>query len=160
MEAGIYDYWNRRMEFALEAARRGLEADEVPIGAAVFRGEELLAAAHDSKESLNDPSAHAEILVLRAAGQVLGDWRLEGCDLVVTLEPCPMCAGAIIQARIARVAFGARNPRWGAVVSRMRWFEEPEFNHRVEWLEGIRADECGTLPREYFQRKRQSGPGE
>jgi tRNA(adenine34) deaminase len=152
--------WAEKMQAALDAARRGLEQDEVPIGAAVFRGDEMLASAHDAKESLDDPAAHAEILALREAGRRLGDWRLDGCDLLVTLEPCPMCAGAIIQARIARVVFGARNPRWGAVVSRMRLLDDPVFNHRVEWIEGIRAEECAELPRDYFRRKRASPEGE
>lgn len=142
------------MQAALEQARLAEAEDEVPIGAAVFRGETLIASAHDAKESLDDPTAHAEILALRAAGEILGDWRLEGCDLVVTLEPCPMCVGALIQARVARVAFGARNPRWGAVVSRCRLLEQPLFNHRVEAIEGIRAEECAALPREYFRKKR------
>ncbi len=148
------DTWNARMQAALDAARQALEHDEVPIGAAVFQGDRLLAAAHDSKESLDDPSAHAEVLALRAAGQILGDWRLEGCDLVVTLEPCPMCAGALIQARIAHVAFGARNTRWGALVSRMRLLEEPVFNHKVDWIEGIRAEESAQLLTDYFRGKR------
>jgi len=142
------------MEIALAEARRGAEADEVPIGAAVFRGGELLAAAHDAKESLDDPSAHAEILALRAAGQAIGDWRLDGCDLVVTLEPCPMCAGALVQARVARLIFGARNARWGAIVSRCRLLDEPVFNHRVEWTEGVRASECAAILQDYFRKKR------
>ncbi len=146
--------WGEKMGAAIAAARQALDADEVPIGAAVFRGDEFLACAHDAKESLDDPTAHAEILALREAGRRLGDWRLEGCDLVVTLEPCPMCAGAIIQARIARVVFGARNPRWGAAVSRMQLFESPEFNHKVLVIEGVRAEECAELPREYFRGKR------
>ena len=146
--------WGWKMDVALQAARRALQEDEVPIGAAVFRGDELLASAHDGKESLDDPTAHAEILALREAGRKIGDWRLEGCDLVVTLEPCPMCAGAVIQARIARVVFGARNPRWGAAVSRMHLFESPEFNHKVEIIEGARAEACAGLPREYFRGKR------
>jgi tRNA(adenine34) deaminase len=151
------DFWDCRMEAALEQARLAEPMDEVPIGAAVFRGEALIASAHDAKESLDDPTAHAEILALRAAGKILGDWRLEGCDLVVTLEPCPMCVGALIQARIARVAFGARNTRWGAVVSRCRLLDEPVFNHRVEAVEGIRAEECAAHLQRYFRGKR--GPG-
>lgn len=155
------DLWDRRMEVALEQARFARAADEVPIGAAVFRGDTLIASAHDAKESLDDPTAHAELLALRAAGKILGDWRLEGCDLVVTLEPCPMCVGALIQARISRLAFGARNHRWGAVVSRCRLLEEPLFNHRVEVVEGIRAGECAVLLQTYFREKRrQSTAGE
>jgi len=154
MDPTALDDWREKMGVALEAARSAIVADEVPIGAAVFQGDRLLAVAHDAKESLDDPSAHAEILALREAGKVIGDWRLDGCDLVVTLEPCPMCAGAVIQARIARVIFGARNPRWGAVVSRVRLLDESQFNHQVRWEEGVRAEECAALPQEYFRRKR------
>lgn len=146
----------RRMALALAAAREGAARDEVPIGAAVFRGEELLATAHDAKESLDDPTAHAEVLALREAARRSGDWRLDGCELYVTVEPCPMCAGAILQARIARVVFAARNPRWGAVVSRCSLLNEPVFNHRTAWCEGPGMPEAAEILQTYFRAKRKA----
>lgn len=145
------------MEAALDQARRAAAAEETPVGAAVFLGARLLAAAHDAKDTLDDPTAHAEILALREAGHALGDWRLENCDLVVTLEPCPMCAGAILQSRVRRLIFGARSPRWGAVVSRCRLLDEPRFNHRVEWMEGVRAAECAEILQAWFRARRAQG---
>ena len=144
-----------RMRMALGEARKAAEADEVPVGAIVVGPDgALLAAAHDERIAARDPTAHAEILAMRRAAQALGDWRLEDCDLYVTLEPCPMCAGALVMARIRRLVYGAPSPKSGAVVSHMRLLEVDTFNHRVEVEGGVLADECGAVLAEYFRAKR------
>jgi len=144
-----------RMRLALEEAHRAVGADEVPVGAIVVGPEgDLLASAHDERISRKDPTAHAEILALRRAARVLGDWRLENCDLYVTLEPCPMCAGALVLSRIRRVWFGATSPKSGAVVSHIRLLDIDTFNHRVEYEGGILAEACAEPLSAYFRAKR------
>jgi tRNA(adenine34) deaminase len=147
-------YWmGRAMGLARLAAMRG----EVPIGCVVVREGELLGAAHDGKELFGEPTAHAEILALRQAARRLGDWRLDGATLYVTLEPCAMCAGALLHARIARLVYGAGNPRWGACTGALflEILQNPRFNHRVEVLAGVLAEEAGRLLRETFREWRQ-----
>lgn len=144
-----------RMRLALEEARRGAAIDEVPVGAIVVDAEgRLLAAAHDERIATSDPTAHAEILALRRAAQARGDFRLVGCELVVTLEPCPMCAGALVLARVRRVVYGADSPKSGAVASNIRLLDVETFNHRVEAVGGVLASECAALLSEYFQSRR------
>jgi len=144
-----------RMERALEEARKGAEADEVPVGAIVVGPDgSLLAAAHDERMARRDPTAHAEILALRQAAQAMGDWRLEDCDLYATLEPCPMCAGALILARIRRLVYGAPNPKGGAVVSHTRLLDVHTFNHRVDVEGGVLAEKCAGILTTYFQCRR------
>lgn len=144
------------MRRALSWARLSAGRGDVPIGAVLVRDDELLAAAHDSKETLGDPTGHAEVLALREAAARLGDWRLDGTTLYVTLEPCPMCAGALLQSRVARLVYGASNVRWGAC----RPGQEPDilgnarFNHRVEIVAGVLQAECAELLRETFKRYR------
>ncbi|MCX7015708.1 MAG: tRNA adenosine(34) deaminase TadA [Candidatus Sumerlaeota bacterium] len=140
----------RWMRLALEEAAGAARGGEAPVGAVVARGEELLARAHDERQRRADPTAHAEILALRAAGERLGDWRLDGCDLYVTLEPCPMCAGAAVMARIRRLVYGAANRKAGAVETHCRTLDVPTFNHRVEVLGGVEAEAASALLSAFF----------
>jgi tRNA(adenine34) deaminase len=133
------------MEQAITEAELAAAHDDVPIGAVVVRGEEVLARAHNRREADGDPTAHAEILALRAAAGVLGTWRLDGCTLYVTLEPCPMCAGALVLARVERLVFGADDPKAGAVGALYDIPREPRLNHRVEVVRGVEAARCGQL---------------
>jgi tRNA(adenine34) deaminase len=146
------------MRLALEEARQAAAADEVPVGAVVVAGGHVIASAHNQREQLRDPTAHAEMIALTQAAAAIGSWRLEGCTLYVTLEPCPMCAGAILQARVPRVVWGAMDPKAGAVVSLYRLFEDPRLNHRVEHTGHVLADECGGILTEFFRAKRRPAP--
>jgi len=144
-----------RMRLALEEARKGAVENEAPVGAIVVGPDgALLSAAHDERMGRRDPTAHAEVLALRGAGEALGDWRLEECELYVTLEPCPMCAGAAILARIRRVVYGADSPKTGAVVSQARLLDIQTFNHRVEVVGGVLARECAEILSDYFRGRR------
>ncbi len=143
------------MRSALTQAQAALREGEVPVGAVIVAPDgEVLAAAHNLRESHHDPTAHAEILALRAAGAKLGNWRLEGTTLYVTLEPCPMCAGAIAQARVARVVFGAQDPRLGAAGSRMHVFEELRREADVDVIGGVMEEESSALLRSFFSTRR------
>lgn len=146
--------WMRR---ALVQARRAAELDEVPVGAMVIRDGQVLGQAHNGREQLRDPTAHAEMIAITQAASVVDDWRLEGCTLYVTLEPCVMCAGAILLSRIPRVVFGASDPKGGAVHSLYRLLTDPRMNHRCEVQGGVLADECGYLLTEFFAAKRAQG---
>jgi tRNA(adenine34) deaminase len=142
---------------AIRQAQAAAAEDEVPVGAVIFRDGKILAQAHNGREQLRDPTAHAEMLAITQAASSLADWRLEGCTLYVTLEPCPMCAGAIVLARIPRVVFGATDPKAGAVRSLYRLLDDPRLNHRCEIVEGVMAQECGALLTEFFAAKRALG---
>lgn len=142
---------------AIRQAKLASQADEVPVGAVILRDGRVLAQAHNGREQLRDPTAHAEMLAITQAASALEDWRLEGCTLYVTLEPCPMCAGAILLARIPRVVFGATDPKAGAVESLYRLLDDPRLNHRCEVLGGMMARECGGLLTEFFAAKRALG---
>ncbi|MGH2640924.1 MAG: tRNA adenosine(34) deaminase TadA [Actinomycetota bacterium] len=142
------------MRLALEEARTCLPHGDVPIGAVVTRGDEVLSAAGNQRELDGDPTAHAEILALRAAAAALGSWRLEGCTLIVTLEPCAMCAGAAVLARLDRVVFGAADPKAGFAGSLGNLLEDPRLNHAVAVTGGVLADECGDLLRAFFRERR------
>jgi tRNA(adenine34) deaminase len=142
------------MRIALEEAVLARAAGEVPVGAVLVRGEECLARAHNRPISLCDPTAHAEILVLRLAAAAAGNYRLTGTTLYVTLEPCPMCAGAILHARIGRVVFGAADPKNGAVVSLYRLFNDQRLNHAVTLTEGILREDCAEILSGFFRAKR------
>lgn len=146
----------RHMARALELARDAARAGEAPIGAVVFATDtgQLLAEARNAREHDADPTAHAEVLALRAAARVLGDWRLSGCTLAVTLEPCPMCAGAIVAARVGRVVYGADDPKAGAARSLYRLLEDPRLNHRVAPIRGVLGAESAQLLREFFEARR------
>ena len=142
------------MRLALEQAERCLEHDDVPIGAVVSRDREVLAVAGNERELAADPTAHAEILALRAAAGAVGSWRLEGCTLTVTLEPCAMCAGAAVLARVDRVVFGAADPKAGFVGSLGDLLRDERLNHRAEVTRGVLAEECGALLRTFFRERR------
>jgi tRNA(adenine34) deaminase len=144
------------MRVALEEANLAAAAGEVPVGAVLVRGDELLARAHERKIELCDPTAHAEVLALREAGRVYGDWRLEDCALFVTLEPCPMCAGAILLARVPLVVWGAPNLKFGAVITHLALLDYPRWNHRVEQVGGVLAEECRALLSGFFCHRRKS----
>jgi tRNA(adenine34) deaminase len=142
------------MELALAEARRAEEHGDVPIGAAILRGGELLAAAGNEREMRKDPTAHAEVLAIRAASAVLDGWRLPDTTLYVTLEPCAMCAGAIVLARIPTVVFAAPDPKAGAAGSVLDILAEPALNHRPQVITGVRATESAALLREFFAARR------
>lgn len=142
------------MEVALEEARKAETHGDVPIGAAIVREGELLAKAGNERELRRDPTAHAEILAIRAASEALGGWRLPGTTLYVTLEPCAMCAGAIVLARIPTVVFGTPDPKAGAAGSVLDVLGEPALNHRPEVVAGVREAECATLLRDFFASRR------
>ena len=143
------------MRLALAEAAAALEHDDVPIGAVVTRDGEVLAAARNERELRGDPTAHAEVLALRAAAAVAGTWRLGGATVYVTLEPCPMCAGALVLARVARLVYGPQDPRAGAAYSLYNVVQDPRLNHFVEVTTGVLEEECAALLRTFFQRRRE-----
>jgi tRNA(adenine34) deaminase len=146
------------MRVAIEEARAALDHDDVPIGAVVLSPYgEPLARARNERELTGDPTAHAEVLALRRASAAVGEWRLTGCTLVVTLEPCTMCAGAVVLARVARLVYGAEDPKAGAVGSLWDVVRDRRLNHRPEVIPGVLADECGALLREFFRTHRDNG---
>lgn len=142
------------MQRALALASTGAAAGEVPIGAVIVKDGVVIAEAHNSPRTDHDPTAHAEILAIRRAAQVLGDERLTGCELWVTLEPCAMCAGAIAHARIARLYYAASDPKGGAVEHGARVFDQPQCLHRPEVYAGIGEDEAAVMLREFFKERR------
>jgi tRNA(adenine34) deaminase len=142
------------MRLALREAERALEHDDVPIGAVVVRGGEVVAAAHNERELRQDPTAHAEIIVLREAARAAGTWRVLDAVLYVTLEPCAMCAGAIVLARVPRVLYGASDPKAGACGSVLDVLGEARLNHRPDVAGGLLAPECGSLLSEFFASRR------
>jgi tRNA(adenine34) deaminase len=144
----------RLMGLAIDEALAALAHHDVPVGAVVARDGIVIGAGHNRREVDADPTAHAEVLALRAAATAIGSWHLEGCELVVTLEPCAMCAGAIVLSRIDRVVYGATDPKAGAVRSLMRIADDPRLNHRAEVVEGVRASECGALLTDFFAARR------
>jgi tRNA(adenine34) deaminase len=143
------------MRAALDAAARAPAHDDVPVGALVLAADgTVLGAGHNDREGSGDPTAHAEVLALRAAAAAVGSWRLTGCTLVVTLEPCTMCAGALVLARVARVVYGADDPKAGAVGSLWDVVRDRRLNHRPEVVGGVLAQECSTLLRSFFEGRR------
>ena len=142
------------MHLAIREAERALEHDDVPIGAVVVRDGEVLAEAHNERELRGDPTAHAEILALREAARLDGSWRVLDATLYVTLEPCAMCAGALVLARIPRVVYGATDPKAGACGSVLDVLGEPRLNHRPEVTGGVLAEECGELLSAFFRARR------
>jgi tRNA(adenine34) deaminase len=150
-DAPLQEQW---MEAALEEARQAERHGDVPIGAAIYRDGELLARAGNERELRKDPTAHAEVLAIRHAAERLGGWRLPGTVLCVTLEPCAMCAGAIVLARIPTVVFGAPDPKAGAAGSVIDVLAEPALNHRPQVIQGVREEDCAALLREFFASRR------
>ena len=150
-EAVAHEYF---MQQALEQAHMAAASGEVPVGAVVVKDGQIIGRGRNSPQSLNDPSAHAEVMALREAAQALGNYRLEGCTLYVTLEPCTMCSGAMLHARVSRVVYGAAELKTGAAGSVLNVFGYPEINHQTEVLRGVLADECAALMAEFFQQRR------
>ena len=145
------------MRMALDQARLGGKTGEVPIGALVIKDGELIATGHNRNLLDHDPSAHAEIVALREAASRLGNHRLPGCEMFVTIEPCAMCAGALVQARVARLVYGAADPKAGAVSSVLQVINHPGLNHKMEVVPGILEQECSEILQNFFRKKR-SGP--
>jgi tRNA(adenine34) deaminase len=146
-----HDEW---MQLALDEARAAIEHDDVPVGAVVIRDGVVIARRHNERELTGDPVAHAEVLALRDAAAHLGNWRLDECTLVVTLEPCAMCAGAMVNARLETVVFGATDPKAGAVVSHFGLLNGAPLNHTVDVVRDVRGHECGDLLRAFFRARR------
>jgi tRNA(adenine34) deaminase len=142
------------MRLALREAERALEHDDVPVGAVLVRGEQVVGAGHNERERRADPTAHAELLAIREAARALGSWRLLDTTLYVTLEPCAMCAGAIVLARIPRVAYGTADPKAGAAGSVLDVLAEPRLNHRPQVTGGLLAEPCAELLRTFFRSRR------
>ena len=145
------------MRTALEEAEKALREDEVPVGAALFLGEKLLWADHNRREALNDPTAHAEMLCLKNGAAALGDWRLTDCTLYVTLEPCPMCSGALLMSRLGRCVFGAADPEAGCCGSVYDLPADPLLHGSTVWEHGVLETDCKVLLNRFFNRKRQEG---
>ena len=142
------------MGLAIEEARRAVVHGDVPVGAVALAGRSVLASHHNERELRGDPTAHAEILAIRAAAEMIGGWRLTEVTLVVTLEPCPMCAGALVAARVGRLVFGATDPRAGACGSLYNLCADPRLNHEVPVTAGVRAEECALLLTDFFASRR------
>ncbi len=142
------------MQQALSLAEKAAELGEVPVGAVVIQDGNIVGGGFNSPISRHDPTAHAEVLALREAAENLGNYRLPGCELIVTLEPCSMCAGALVHARIETLVFGAREPRSGAVISALAVLNNPALNHRVAVVEGVLEDRCAQLMRSFFKERR------
>ena len=145
------------MQLALAEAQQALREEEVPIGAVIVYAGRVIASAHNQREQLHDPTAHAEMIAITQAAEARQSWRLDGCTLYVTLEPCPMCAGAILQARLPVVVYGATDPKAGAVDTLYHLLDDPRLNHRVEVVGGVLADPCGRILSEFFQEQRRLG---
>lgn len=145
------------MQMAIAEAHQAEQEGEVPVGAVVVYEHRVIASAHNQREQLNDPTAHAEMIAITQAASSLSSWRLEKCRLYVTLEPCPMCAGAILQSRVPQLIYGATDPKAGAVDSLFRLLDDSRLNHRAEVTSGVLADRCGQLLTDFFRRQRQLG---
>ena len=145
------------MRHALEQAAAAYEADEVPVGAVIVHEERIIAAAHNQREQLRDPTAHAEMIAITQAAESVNSWRLDECRLYVTLEPCPMCAGAIVMSRIPLVVYGASDPKGGAVESLYRLLSDERLNHRAEVISGVLPGPCAELLTHFFEEKRRQG---
>ncbi|MDO9573452.1 MAG: tRNA adenosine(34) deaminase TadA [Candidatus Contubernalis sp.] len=142
------------MRAALEEAQKAFEKGEVPIGAVLVKDQEVIARAHNLKEERRDPTAHAEILVIQEASRILKSWRLAGTTLYVTIEPCPMCAGALIQARVGKLVFGARDVKAGTCGSLYNLVQDSRFNHCIKVEEGILKDSCAEIMQRFFKERR------
>ena len=142
------------MRMALEQAQQAFEIGEIPVGAVITHRDRVIAAAHNQREQLRDPTAHAEMIAITQAAEAVGNWRLTDCVLYVTLEPCPMCAGAIINARIPMVVFGAADPKAGAVQSVFRLLSDARLNHRAEISSGVLQAPCSQMLTRFFEQRR------
>lgn len=149
-----HDFW---MKKALDEALLAFDEGEVPVGAVIIFQDRVIAAAHNQRETLNDPTAHAEMIAITQAAEVLGSWRLLDCTLYVTLEPCPMCAGAIVQARIPRVIYGTADPKAGACHSLFSLTSDIRLNHQAAALGGVMQEDCKAILQEFFRQQRALG---
>lgn len=147
----------RYMQLALHEALAALDADEVPIGCVVARDHAVIGRGYNQRKTLNDPTAHAEMIAITSAAAAVGDWRLNECTLYVTLEPCTMCAGAIVLARIPRVVYGASDPKGGACGTLYNILDDARLNHRAEVIGGVLGDECGQILTHFFEQQRSLG---
>jgi len=145
------------MKLAIEEAVSAFEEEEVPVGAVIVHEGRLVARAHNQREALQDPTAHAEMVAITQAAAARGSWRLDGCTLYVTLEPCPMCAGAILLGRIPTVVYGAADPKSGAVHTLYRLLDDPRLNHRCTVVSGVLGEQCGQMLAKFFQQQRRLG---
>ena len=145
------------MNLAYQQAAAAMEQNEVPVGAVIVHDNRVVATGYNQRERLRDPTAHAEMIAITQAATAIESWRLEDCTLYVTLEPCPMCAGAIVQARVPRVVFGAFDPKAGAAGSLYNLLNDERFNHRAEVIAGVEAERCGAILSEFFRRQRRLG---
>ena len=145
------------MQQAYQQAQAAAQIDEVPVGALIVRDQQVIGAAHNLGQQLRDPTAHAEMIAITQAAESVGDWRLEDCTLYVTLEPCIMCAGAILQARIPQVVFAATEPKGGGVASMYQLLSDQRLNHQCEIIGGVMDIQCGQILTEFFSRKRAMG---
>jgi tRNA(adenine34) deaminase len=145
------------MQIALEEAEQALRENEVPVGAVIVHEGRVIARSHNQREQLHDPTAHAEMIAITQAAESRQSWRLDGCTLYVTLEPCPMCAGAILQARLPTVVYGATDPKAGAVDTLFHLLDDSRLNHRVETVAGVLAAPCGEILTRFFQEQRRLG---
>lgn len=150
----MHDYF---MRLALSEAEAAFAEGEVPVGAVIAHEGQIVASAHNQREQLHDPTAHAEMIAITQAAESLGSWRLDNCTLYVTLEPCPMCAGAILQARLPLVVYGASDPKAGAVDTLYQLLRDPRLNHRTQSVSQILADPCGQILTRFFQQQRALG---
>ncbi|KHE72133.1 tRNA adenosine(34) deaminase TadA [Halobacillus sp. BBL2006] len=142
------------MKLAIEEAAKAEAEGEVPIGAVIVCNDKVIAKGYNQRETSQLASSHAEFIAIERANQAIGSWRLEGCTLYVTLEPCPMCAGAILQSRIPRVVYGARDPKAGCVGSLMNLLDDDRFNHKAEVVAGIKGETCGAMLTQFFRKLR------
>ncbi len=145
------------MKLALEEAEQAVREEEVPIGAVIVDEDRVIARAHNQREQLHDPTAHAEMIAITQAAESRRSWRLDGCTLYVTLEPCPMCAGAILLARIPTVVYGATDPKAGAVNTLYRLLDDERLNHRCQIVSGVLGEPCGEILTRFFQQQRRLG---
>lgn len=152
--AGVNEIDLAMMERAIQLGKKAAAMGEVPVGAVVYKGTKIIAEGFNLRESSNDPTGHAELLAMSAAGKTLGEWRLTDCSLAVTLEPCPMCAGAMVNARLGRVLYGATDPKAGACHTLYRIPTDSRLNHEVEVIGGVLASKCRQLLRDFFQHRR------
>jgi len=146
--------FDKYMEEALKEAEKAFDLDEVPIGAVVVKDGEIIGRGYNLRETGKDPTLHAEMIAIRQAAAKVKSWRLTGCEIYVTIEPCPMCAGAMIQARVDRIIFGARDPKAGCAGSLYNLLQDDRFNHRVEVIEGIMEEQCRDIIQKFFRNKR------
>ncbi|SDY87591.1 tRNA-adenosine deaminase [Proteiniborus ethanoligenes] len=143
------------MNIALNQANKAYSIDEVPVGAIIVKDQKIIGTGYNMRETLNDPTAHAEIIAIKKASEALGAWRLMGCTMYVTIEPCAMCAGAIVNSRIERIVIGARDPKMGACGSVMNIVQNPQLNHRADITLGVMENECSRIMKEFFKKLRE-----